>query len=196
MIPSPCSVTTTASDDEFSMPTNNPGWSCGSHFPPLAGLAGKCKIFSPNSRIVVLSFRPCSLCSGVFPSLPMSHLFTRYAAKSTSQHSILESGGTLAPMRCSSAVFSVLPCPTARSMIQLDWLSPSWLSLQNLASLLATLCEFPRQCLNRRFIVASERDSVVPKLVDELRYSLRNPVKFNSISRNQHRPRNFVSFHG
>ena len=102
MIPSAlASVTTTASDDEFSMPTNNPRWSCASHFPPLAGLAGKCKIFSPNSRIVVLSFRPCSLCSGVLPSLPMSHLFTRNAAKSTSQHSILASGGTLAPMRCS-----------------------------------------------------------------------------------------------
>ena len=120
----PCSVTTTASDDAFSIPTNAPGWNRGSHFPPLAGLAGVCKIFSPNSRIGVLSFRPCSLCIGVFPSLPMSHLFVRYAADSTSQHSIHASGGTPVPMRCSSAAFSVVAwpatSPTARSMIPLE----------------------------------------------------------------------------
>ena len=108
LIASPCSVTTTASDDEFSIPTNSPGWNRGSHFPLLAGLAGMYKILSPNSRIGVLSFRPCSICSGVFPSLPMSHLFIRYAANSTSQHGILASGGILVPMRCSSAAFSVL----------------------------------------------------------------------------------------
>ena len=61
-------------------------------------------IFSPNS----MSFRPCSLCSDVFPWLPMSHQIIRCAANSTSQHGILASGGTLVPMRCSSAAFSVL----------------------------------------------------------------------------------------
>ena len=109
LIASPCSVTTTAPDDEFSMPTNAPGWNRGSHFPPLAGLAGMKRIFSPNSRIGVLSLRPCSLCSGVFPSLPMSSLFIRYAANSTSQHSILASGGILVPMRCANAAFNFWP---------------------------------------------------------------------------------------
>ena len=90
-------VTTTASDDDFSMPTNTPTWNRGSHFLPLAGLGGVYRIFSPNSRICVLSFRPCSLCSGAFPSVQMSHLFVKCATNSTSQHSILASGRTLAP---------------------------------------------------------------------------------------------------
>ena len=64
--------------DEYRTPTNTPGWNRGSHFPPLAGLSGMHKIFSPNAGIGVLSFRPCRLCSGVFPSLPMSHLFIKY----------------------------------------------------------------------------------------------------------------------
>ena len=124
-----CSVTTTASDDEFSRPRNTPGWNLGSHVPPFAGLAGIYRIISPNSRIGVLSLRPCSLSSGVLPSLPMSHLFIKYAANSTNQHSILASGGTLATMRCSSAAFSVLAWPAtrpiARLMIPLDRLSPT-----------------------------------------------------------------------
>ena len=91
LMASPCSVTTTASEDYFSMPTNTPGWNRGSHLLPLAGLAGIYKIFSPNSKIGVLSFRPCRLCGGVFPSLPISHLIIRYAANSTSQHGILAS---------------------------------------------------------------------------------------------------------
>ena len=118
MIASPCSVTTTASDDEFILQTNTPDWDLGSQFP---GLAGMYKIFSPNSRINVL----CSLCSRVSLSLPMSHLFIKCAVKSTSQHSI--------PIRCSRAAFGVLASPatsaTARSMIPLDL--PKWWSLQN-----------------------------------------------------------------
>ena len=73
----PCSVTTTASDDEFTISTNTPGWDRGSHVHPLAGLAGMYRIFFPSSRMGVLSLRPCSLCSGVFPSPPMSHLFIK-----------------------------------------------------------------------------------------------------------------------
>ena len=65
LIAVPCSVTTTASDDELSIPTNTPERNHGSHFPPLADLAGMCRIFSPNSGIGVLFLRPCSLCSGV-----------------------------------------------------------------------------------------------------------------------------------
>ena len=83
---------TTASDDEFSMPTKTPGWNRGSHFPPLAGLAGMHRILCPNSRIGVLSLRLCSLCSGVFPSLPRSHLFIRCAANSTSTISLRRAG--------------------------------------------------------------------------------------------------------
>ena len=129
LIAIPCSVTTTASDDEFSIPTNTPGWNRGSHFHPVAGLAGMYRIFSQNSRMGVLFLRPCSLCSGVFPSLPMSHLFIRYAANSTNQHCIFASGGILVPVRCSNAAFNVLAwpamSPTARSMTPLDWLSPT-----------------------------------------------------------------------
>ena len=51
----------------------------------------------PKSRTGVLSLRPCSLCVCVFPSLPMSHLFIRHAANSTSHHSILASGKTFTP---------------------------------------------------------------------------------------------------
>ena len=85
--------------------------------------------FSPNSRIGELAFRPCSLCSGVFPSLPISHLFIKCGANSTSQHSILASSGTRVPVRCSSATSSVLAwpatSPTVRSMMPLDWPSPT-----------------------------------------------------------------------
>ena len=77
LIAVPCSLTTTASDDELSIPTNTPEWNRGSHFPPLADLADMYRIFSPTSRIGVLSRRRCSLCSGVFPSLPTSHRFIR-----------------------------------------------------------------------------------------------------------------------
>ena len=66
LIASPCSDTTTASNEEFSMATNTLGWNRGSHFPPLAGLAGMHRIFSPNSRIGVLSLRPCSLAAVSF----------------------------------------------------------------------------------------------------------------------------------
>ena len=75
----------------------------------------------------------------------------RYAASSTSQHNILASGGTLAPMRCSSAPFSVLTwpatSPTARSMIPLDWLFPTGGLWDRLASFFASLCDFPSPLL-------------------------------------------------
>ena len=83
LIAVPCSVTTTATDDEFSIPTNTPGWHRGSHFPPLAGLGGMHRIFSPNSRMGVLSLRSCSLCSGVFPSMPMSPVHQQTPPTST-----------------------------------------------------------------------------------------------------------------
>ena len=103
LMASPCSVTTTTFDNGFSVPTSTPGWNLGSHFPPLAGLVGMYKVFSPNSGIGVLSFRRCRLWTSVFPSLPTSHLFIKYAANPASQHSILASGGRLVPLRCSSA---------------------------------------------------------------------------------------------
>ena len=81
LIAIPCSLTTTASDDEFSILTNTPGWNRGSHFFPLAGLASMYRIFFPNSSMGVLSLRPCSLCSGVFASLPVSHLFIEVRSK-------------------------------------------------------------------------------------------------------------------
>ena len=63
---------------------------------------------------------PCSLYSGVFPSLPMSHLFVRYAANS-SQHCILASGGTLVLKQCSSAALAFRHCGFSGTV----WLS-SW----------------------------------------------------------------------
>ena len=172
----------------------------GSHFPPLAGLAGMYRIFFPNARKGVLSFRPCSLCSGVFPLLSMLYLNIKYAANSTSQHSILASG---VPIRCSSADSSVLAwpatSPTARSMDDPIGLAFShWWSLWNgLVSFLASLCDFPRQCLNRRLVVAPERDSVVPEVVDELRYSLCDPGELRSFSRKPTLPTSScVSVHG
>ena len=189
LIAVPCSVTTTASDDDFSIPTNTPGWNRGSHFPPLVVLAGVYRIFSPNAMIGMLSCRPCSLSSGVFPSLPMSHLFIRYAVNSTSQHNVLASGGTPVPIRCSNAAFSVLAWPatnpTARSMIPLDWLSPS-------GGLSGTVL-LPRQCFNCWLVFAPERDPAVPELIDELRCSLCDPGELCSFSWNQHRPRHPVS---
>ena len=65
LIAVPCSVTTTASDDEFSIPTNTPGWNRGSHFPPFAGLAGMYRIFSPTSRMGVLSLRAASAAASI-----------------------------------------------------------------------------------------------------------------------------------
>ena len=122
-----CSVMTTTSDDMFSIPTITPGWNLGSHFPSLAGLAGVYKIFYPNSMIGVLSLRPCSLWSGVIPSLPIAHLFIRYAASSTSQQGILFSDGTLMPVRFARATFNGLAWqgtkPTVLSVMPLDWLS-------------------------------------------------------------------------
>ena len=103
LIASPCSVTTTASDNGFSMPTNTPGmeprlplsssrW-FGGHVQDLLS-----KLCCPFARVV---FAAVSF-------LAMSHLFIRSAAHSTSQHSILASGVNLVPVRCSSAAFSVL----------------------------------------------------------------------------------------
>ena len=183
LIAVPCSVTTTASDDEFTMPTNTPGWNRGSHFPPLSGLAGMYKIFSPNSRMGVLSLRPCSLCRGVFPSLPMSHLFIRYAATSTSQHNILASGGILATS------------PTARTMIPVDWLSPTGeggerVSLERSGFPLDGLV--PISLANASIAGSLSHLSVSSKLVDEPRFSLCNPGKFCPFSRNHHRPRHLV----
>ena len=54
--------------------------------------------------------RPCSPCSGDFPTLAMSHLFIRCAANSTSQHNILASSGTLVPMRCPIGLVNELRC--------------------------------------------------------------------------------------
>ena len=126
LIASPCSVTTLPPMTSSAYQQTLMG---GAAAPTFLGLAGMYRIFSPNSRSGMLSLRPCSLCSGVFPFLPMSHLLIKYAANSTNQHNILASGGTLAPVRCSSAAFSVLAWPatrpTARSMISLDWLSPT-----------------------------------------------------------------------
>ena len=69
----------------------------------------------------------------------------------------------------------------------------NWWSLRNgLASFLASLCDFPRCCLNRWLVVAPERDSVVPELADELRCSLCDPGELRSFSWNQHCPRHLV----
>ena len=73
------------------------------------------------------------------------------------------------------------------------WCEPDIFKITGLASLLASLCDVPRQCLNRQLVVAPERDSVVPKLVDEPRCSLCKPGRLRSFSWNQHRPRHLES---
>ena len=137
---SPCSVTTTASDDEFSMPTITPRCNLGSHFPPLAGLAGMGKIFSlriPGSSV-------CCPFAHAASAAVSSH---RYRCHTCSSSSILASGRAVVPTRCFRAAFSVLAWPatssTARSLIPLDLLSPTDGSLwDGLASLLASWCDF------------------------------------------------------
>ena len=92
---------------------------------PVAGLAGMYKIFSPKSRVGVLSSRPCSLCSGVFPSLPMSHLSIRYAANAMLQRSLQCSGLTSHESHCTLDDPIGLAFSHWRSLSGTDWL-PSW----------------------------------------------------------------------
>ena len=120
-----------------------------------------------------MSLRPCSLCGGVFPLLPMAHLFIRYAANSTSQQNTLVSGGTLAPMRCSSAAFSVLPwlatSPRRALNDPVGLTFSHWRSLKNrLLPFLTCLCDFPCQCPDRCINVASERNPVVATLATKI----------------------------
>ena len=64
-----------------------------------------------------------------------------------------------------------------------DWLSPTGgLSRNGLASFLASLCDFPRQCFNCGLVVAPERGSVLNELVDEPHCSFRDPEKLRSLS--------------
>ena len=185
-----CSVTTTASDDEFNIPTNTLGWNRSSHFPPLAGLAGMYRIFSPNSRIGVLSLRPCSLCSGVFPSLPMSHLFIKYAANPTNQQypCVGEDSGPNAVLQCSPQ------CPgLAGNELHRTLDEPFGLTFFHWRSLWNSMTPFLAGLCNRWLVVAPERDSVLPELTDELRCSLCYPGELRSFSRNQHSARDLVS---
>ena len=188
LIAVPCSVTTTASGDEVSMPTNTPGWNCVSHFPPPAGLAGTYKIFSPNSRIGVLSFRPCS---GVFPSLPMSCSKFHYPA----QYCVGRHPGPNAMFQRSFQCCGLTGHESHRTFDDTIGLAFSnWRSLWNsLATFLASLSCFPCQCFNRWLVVTSERDCVVPELINESRCSLRDPEELRSFPWNQHCPRHLVS---
>ena len=83
---------------------------------------------------------------------------------------------------CSSAAFTVLAwpatSPTVRSMIQLDRVS---------VARLTSLCNFPCQCLDRWFVVTSECNSVVAKLINEFCCSS------SSRKIRSRRPRHFVS---
>ena len=101
-------------------------------------------------------------------------------------------------MRCSSAAFSVPglsshePHRTFNDPVGLTF--SHWRSIwHSLTPFLAGLCDLSRLCFNCRLVVASECNSVVAKLIDELCCPLRNLGEFNSFSRNQHRPRHLVS---
>ena len=119
----------------------------------------------------------------------VAHLFVKYAANSTSQHRILASGGTLLLQR------SLQCCGLAghESHCTLDDPIGLAFSTGGLSGTAWLPSSQACQCLNRRLVVAPDRDSVVPQLVDELRCSLCNPAKFRSFSWNQHRPRHLVS---
>ena len=70
LIASPCSVTTSASDDEFNMPTDTPRWNRSSHFPllflvwqactrsPLRIPGSECCPFA-HAACAAMSFRRC-----------------------------------------------------------------------------------------------------------------------------------------
>ena len=187
LIASPCSVTTTASDDEFSMPTNIPGRYRGSHF------------------LLLLAWPTCAR-----PSLQIPRWCLSVAADVTPVHQIRSELHKPAQYPCIRWDFD------ANTMLQRSFQCSGltsheshrafgdsvgvalshWLSLwHSLASLLASLCNFPCQRVNRWFVVASGCNSVVPKLINELCCSPCSPWKFSSFSRNQHRPHHVVSFH-
>ena len=149
-----------------------------------------CKIFSPNSRDGVLTHRPGSLSLGVFLSLPMSHVFIGYAANSQpTQYPCV--GRDSDPNTMLHCCFQCSGLTSHESHRASD--DPIRLASPPGVSPGRSLCDFPRQCLNRWFVVTSECNSVVPKLIDELRCSLRNAAKFSCSSRNQRRSRRLVS---
>ena len=76
LIAGPCSVTTAASDDEFSMPTNTAGWNRGSHFPPSCWLGRHVQhlLSEFQDRCVVLStMRPLQRCLSVAADVTPVH---------------------------------------------------------------------------------------------------------------------------
>ena len=106
LIAVPCSVTTTASDDEFSIPTNTPGWNRGFPFSPSRWLArhvqdllsefqNRCVVPSTMQPLQWRLFRRCRChtCS------------SGTQQNSARQHRILASGGILVSMRCSNTAF-------------------------------------------------------------------------------------------
>ena len=125
------------------MPTNTPRWNRGSHYPPLAGLAGMYKIYSPEFQDRCVDPFAHMACAAVsFPSLPHVTPCSSCTQQSPQASKVsLRRARFSSPMRCSSAAFCVLAgpatSPTARSMIPCgqDVSFPSWracsLSLAN-----------------------------------------------------------------
>ena len=101
LIADPCSVTTTAYAEEFSMPTNTPGWNRGSHF--LAGLERCTQYSSPIPRSAC-----CPFVHAVCVSASFRHCRCHTCSPDPAQY-ILSSSGTLTPTRCANAAFKRVP---------------------------------------------------------------------------------------
>ena len=122
--------------------------------------------------VCAMSFRRCRCrtCSSGMPQIPPLHTVSLRRVGLWSQCDALPWPPT---------------SPTSRSMTPLDWLCRCGFPL-------GELVRFSSPGPRSRLVDALERDTVVPKLVDEL-CSLSYSRKLHSFSWNQHRPCHLVS---
>ena len=185
MIAVPCSVTTTATDDEFSIPrTLRDGIAVPTFLLLLAWVACTesslripgwvCCPFG-HAASAAVSFRRCQC-----------HLFISKLHQPTQYPCVGRDSGPNAMLersfQCSGLTGNEPHC-TFHDRVGLAFsnLRSLW---SGLASFLTGLSDFPCQRLNRR-------DSVVPE-VDEPRCSLRDPGELRPFPRNQHCRRHLV----
>ena len=145
LIASPCSVTTTASDDEFSMPTNTPGWNRGSD------LAGMYRIFSPNSRIGVLSLPPVwslQRCLSVPADVAPVHQVCRKLHQPAQSPCVGRDSGPYALLQCSLHCPG-LACNEPHRTLN-DPVGLTFSLWHSLTPFLAGVCNLSRRCFNCR----------------------------------------------
>ena len=173
--------------DGISVPHSSSYW-LGKHLQDLLQIPGSVCCPFVHAVCAAVSFRRCRrrTCSSSVQRIPQASTISLRRAELWSQCG--------APAR-PSAFWPGGP----RALPHVRWshwtgFLPQGVSPERSGFPLGELVWFPpHQCLNRWLVVARERDSVVPKLVDELRCSLCNPGELCSLSRNQHRPCHLVS---